>query len=272
MRLTQTRARERRAADGPARRTTAVRAARALARGPDRRPEASAGSLRAGPRGRPAPSVSRSPRRARALPAPRSKDAPWRAFALGGSRARRRVLTDSSLRSIASRRARQPGRSPRASAIRASSLSITNVAALAPMLANRSRARERSASATVMLPRSASSPPRLRSSCASQNVSCLRRSVRSAWSVPASDWVESPAYHSTPIRNTSDRARSCGSSDARARSSSRRAALILPRSARSIARRRRASAVRRVRPWCVPIRIAARMSRIALGSPSSWRA
>ena len=91
-------------------------------------------------------------------------------------------------------------------------------------------------------------PPRLRSNCASQKASPRSRSVASAASVPASGSVVVPAYQSTAdpedlgaglfVRRPAPRSAS---------SSSRNAAVIAPRPARSSARRRRASAVRRVK-------------------------
>ena len=63
------------------------------------------------------------------------------------------------------------------SALRASSVSVANAAAVAPRHANSSRARIRSRSAASVWPRSASNAPRLRSSCASQKASPCSRSV-----------------------------------------------------------------------------------------------
>ena len=154
------------------------------------------------------------------------------------------ILGETSRASIASSRARHSGRSPRMSAFPASSVSTAKAAAVAPRLMNSSRARVRSCSAATVSPRSASRPPRLRSSCASQNTSPRSRRMARARSVSVSGSVVMPAYQSTAIRKTSERARSCGSSAAYASSSSRMAALIAPRPARSRASRRRASAVR----------------------------
>ena len=161
-------------------------------------------------------SSPRLPGRARA---PRS--ASVHRWAVASVRARRiwctaPVLAESSRASIASSRDRQPGMSPRACAIRASSLSITKVAALAPMpRTDRGPGRDpprphrcRPARRAARRGFGAAGPPR---TCP---VGGAASSAHDR--VPASDRVESPAYHSTPIRKTSDRACSCGSSELRA--------------------------------------------------------
>ena len=108
------------------------------------------------------------------------------------------ILGETSRASIASSRVRQPGRSPRISAFRASSVSVAKAAAVAPRSANSSRARIRSRSAATVWPRSERNPPLLRSSCASQKASPRRRSMASARSVPASGSVVHPGVPENP--------------------------------------------------------------------------
>ena len=265
------RRRGRRRPHGAERRTSAGSAARARARPARRRPAASGGSLRGGRRGR------RGSRRLHSACAC-SKRRQRLGSQAGGSRGLRpdqrqfrpRVGGGYVARRTASSRARHSGRSPRISATRANSQSIAVAAAVAPSSVNSSRARTRSRSrgggvaALGEQPAAVAQQPRLPDACR-PGAAGSRARGRSA-----------PAARS-PCRRT--RAPRCGtpqSEPARAGRVPRRrgraravAAAIAPRPARSSARRRRASAVRRVTPWRSPVRTARRIVRIACGSPSS---